>query len=71
MLQEHFLEKSNEVLFLFLRYQQAEIVYSLSHKGFGQTSYSDHFFDVVIGNIPFNSIRVDDPRYNRNGGHHL
>ena len=35
-------------------------------KGFEQTNYPDHFFDVVIGNIPFNSIRVDDPRYNRN-----
>ena len=34
-------------------------------KGFEQTNYPDHFFDVVIGNIPFNSIRVDDPRYNR------
>lgn len=42
-------------------YPQAEI----QVKGFEQTSYPDHFFDVVIGNIPFNSIRVDDPRYNR------
>lgn len=43
-------------------YPEAEI----QIKGFEQTSYPDHFFDVVIGNIPFNSIRVDDPRYNRN-----
>lgn len=43
-------------------YPEAEI----QVKGFEQTSYPDHFFDVVIGNIPFNSIRVDDPRYNRN-----
>lgn len=42
-------------------YPEAEI----QVKGFEQTSYPDHFFDVVIGNIPFNSIRVDDPRYNR------
>ncbi len=33
--------------------------------GFEKTRYPDQFFDVVIGNIPFNSIRVDDPRYNR------
>ena len=42
-------------------YPEAEI----QVRGFEQTSYPDHFFDVVIGNIPFNSIRVDDPRYNR------
>lgn len=42
-------------------YPEAEI----QVKGFEQTNYPDQFFDVVIGNIPFNSIRVDDPRYNR------
>ena len=34
-------------------------------KGFEKTSYPDQFFDVVIGNIPFNSIPVEDARYNR------
>ena len=33
--------------------------------GFEHTSHPDQFFDAVIGNIPFNSIKVDDPRYNR------
>ncbi len=33
--------------------------------GFEHTSHPDQFFDVVIGNIPFHSIKVDDPRYNR------
>lgn len=42
-------------------YPEAEI----QVKGFEHTGYPDHFFDVAIGNIPFNSIRVDDPRYNR------
>ena len=42
-------------------YPEAEI----RVRGFEQSSYPDHFFDVVIGNIPFNSIHVDDPRYNR------
>lgn len=42
-------------------YPEAEI----QVRGFEQTSYPDHFFDAVIGNIPFNSIRVSDPRYNR------
>ncbi|WMC93583.1 DUF6908 domain-containing protein [Kineothrix sp. MB12-C1] len=33
--------------------------------GFEQTAFSDHFFDVMVGNVPFNSIKVDDPRYNK------
>ncbi len=42
-------------------YPQADI----QVMGFEQTSYPDQFFDVVVGNIPFHSIRVDDPKYNR------
>lgn len=34
-------------------------------KGFEQTAFSDHFFDVMVGNVPFNAIKVDDPRYNK------
>ncbi len=33
--------------------------------GFEKTTHPDQFFDLVVGNIPFNSIRVDDPKYNR------
>lgn len=33
--------------------------------GFEHTKHPDHFFDVVVGNVPFNSIKVDDPRYNK------
>ena len=33
--------------------------------GFENTCYPDQFFDVVIGNIPFHSISIDDPKYNR------
>ncbi|XCH80136.1 MAG: helicase-related protein [Candidatus Dehalobacter alkaniphilus] len=33
--------------------------------GFEKTAFSDHFFDVMVGNVPFNSIKVDDPRYNK------
>ena len=33
--------------------------------GFETTDYPNQFFDVVIGNIPFNAIRVNDPKYNR------
>jgi len=36
--------------------------------GFEKTTHPDQFFDLVVGNIPFNSIRVDDPKYNR---HHF
>lgn len=42
-------------------YQTAKIV----HSGFEETSYPDNFFDVVIGNIPFGDIRVNDRRYNK------
>lgn len=34
-------------------------------KGFEEINYPDHFFDVAIGNIPFNSIKVRDNRYER------
>jgi len=34
-------------------------------KGFEDCDYPDQFFDVVIGNIPFNDIRVSDRRYDR------
>ena len=43
------------------RYPDADI----QVKGFEQTAFSDHFFDVMVGNVPFNSIKVDDPRYNK------
>ena len=34
-------------------------------KGFENCDYPDQFFDVVIGNIPFNSISISDKRYDR------
>lgn len=34
-------------------------------KGFEKTSFSDNFFDVVVGNVPFGSYGVSDKRYNR------
>jgi len=33
--------------------------------GFEHTNFPDQFFDVMVGNVPFNAIRVDDPRYNK------
>ena len=42
-------------------YQQAEI----QIKGFEETNYPNQFFDVVIGNIPFNSIYVNDKKYDK------
>ena len=42
-------------------YPQADILI----KGFEDTEFSDSFFDVVVGNVPFHSIRVSDRRYNR------
>lgn len=37
--------------------------------GFEKTAFPDHFFDMMVGNVPFNSIKVDDPRYNKHNFH--
>ena len=34
-------------------------------KGYEKTNFSDNFFDVVVGNVPFGSYGVSDKRYNR------
>lgn len=34
-------------------------------KGFEHCDFPDQFFDVVIGNVPFNSIRINDRRYDK------
>ena len=41
-------------------YQKADIAI----EGFEQTKLPDDHFDVVIGNVPFGEIRVNDSRYN-------
>ena len=41
-------------------YQKANIAI----EGFEQTKLPDDHFDVVIGNVPFGEIRVNDSRYN-------
>ncbi len=40
-------------------YPNAEVL----NRGYERTDFADNSFDVVIGNIPFNSIHVYDPRY--------
>ena len=42
-------------------YQNANI----SITGFENTTYSDNFFDVVVGNVPFGDYKVFDPKYNK------
>ncbi len=42
-------------------YPQADILI----KGYEDTEFSDSFFDVVVGNVPFHSIKVSDRRYDR------
>lgn len=42
-------------------YPQADILI----KGFEDTEFSDSFFDVVVGNVPFHNIKVSDRRYDR------
>lgn len=36
-------------------------------KGYEDTEFSNNFFDVAVGNIPFNSIKISDRRYDRYG----
>lgn len=36
---------------------------NISVQGFETTSFRDNSFDVIVGNIPFNNIRVLDERY--------
>lgn len=43
-------------------YQKANI----NVKGFEQVNYSDNFFDVAIGNVPFGDFKVFDTQYNKN-----
>ncbi|HFE5318071.1 TPA: helicase-related protein [Staphylococcus aureus] len=35
-------------------------------KGFEETNFSNNFFDLVIGNVPFGDFKVNDRKYNRN-----
>ncbi|MFR1599486.1 MAG: Eco57I restriction-modification methylase domain-containing protein, partial [Coprobacillus cateniformis] len=35
-------------------------------KGFEETSFSNNFFDVAIGNVPFGEFKVNDRDYNKN-----
>ena len=39
---------------------------SIAIKGFEETNYSDSFFDVAIGNVPFGNYKVADKRYDKN-----
>lgn len=39
---------------------------SIENTGYETTKYEDNTFDVIIGNIPFNSIHIYDPRYKDN-----
>ncbi len=34
-------------------------------RGYEDTQYPDQFFDVAVGNIPFNSLTINDSRYNK------
>ena len=35
-------------------------------QGFEETSFSNNFFDVAIGNVPFGEFKVNDREYNKN-----
>ena len=35
-------------------------------KGFEETSFSNNFFDIAIGNVPFGEYKVNDREYNKN-----
>ncbi len=42
-------------------YQKA----SIAVQGFEKTSFSDNFFDVMVGNVPFGQFKVPDKRYDK------
>jgi N12 class adenine-specific DNA methylase/adenine-specific DNA methylase len=42
-------------------YQNVQVTQS----GFENTQFDDNFFDVAIGNVPFGSYKVSDPKYNK------
>ena len=35
-------------------------------KGYEKTNLQDSFFDIAVGNIPFNNFKLNDPRYDKN-----
>lgn len=39
---------------------------SIAIKGFEEVNYSDSFFDVAIGNVPFGDLSIIDKRYEKN-----
>lgn len=41
-------------------YPEAEV----QVRGYETTRFEDNSFDIAVGNIPFNSVKVYDPRYN-------
>lgn len=45
-----------------LLYPQSDI----QIKGFEETSFSNNFFDAVIGNVPFGEYKLNDREYNKN-----
>ncbi|MDF2855265.1 MAG: helicase, partial [Neobacillus sp.] len=48
----------------------SERLYPSSHvykKGFQDVPFKENSFDVVVGNIPFNDIRILDPKYDKKG----
>ncbi len=47
----------------------AKLLYPESNiqvKGFEETTFSNNFFDVAIGNVPFGEFKVNDKEYSRN-----
>lgn len=42
-------------------YQSANI----KIQGFEETDYTDNFFDIAIGNVPFGDYKLHDPKYNK------
>ena len=38
---------------------------SIQVKGYERTTFPDQFFDVAVGNIPFNNFKIHDPKYDK------
>ena len=39
---------------------------SIQVKGYEKINLQDNFFDIAIGNVPFNNFKISDPRYDKN-----
>ena len=40
--------------------------HNIQAKGFEETTFSNNFFDIAVGNVPFGDFKVNDREYDKN-----